>query len=382
MPISISVYSQQQLSNQNVTTASDLARATPSLSTDTRFGPDNSSFSIRGFTQEIRTSPSVGVFFDDVVAPRGGGAGTTSGDGAGPGDYFDLQNVQVLKGPQGTLQGRNTTGGDVLLVPNRPTDTLGGYIEQSFGNLDMERTQGVLNVPVSDSVRARVGFDRETRDGYENNVTGIGPSTFGDIDYYAFRASIDADITPELNNYTIATYSHSSNNGTIGQVFACNPAGGQNPLYGNGFLGATCAQAARTQSRDFWDVENTMPRSGIPERDMADHQHDDLGRDARPDDQEYCLIRAGPVGSAEPDLRRQFYGRADLSRNADGQSARPAGYLDQFLPAGRVQRGRPGDNVGRAAISRDRPERQAALAGRLLFRAEQPPGSERVQFRK
>ena len=70
VPISISVYSQQQLSNQNVTTASDLARATPSLSTDTRFWPDNSSFSIRGFTQEIRTSPSVGVFFDDVVAPR------------------------------------------------------------------------------------------------------------------------------------------------------------------------------------------------------------------------------------------------------------------------------------------------------------------------
>ncbi len=259
VPISISVYNQEQINNQNVTTASDLARATPALSSDTRFGPDNSSFSIRGFTQEIRTSPSVGVFFDDVVAPRGGGAGTTSGDGAGPGDYFDLQNVQVLKGPQGTLFGRNTTGGDVLLVPNRPTDTLGGYIEQSFGNLDMERTQGVLNVPISDNVRARVGFDRETRDGYENNVTDIGPSTFGDINYYAFRAAIDADITPTLNNYTVATYSYSSNNGTIGQIFACNPAGGQNPLYGTGFLGATCAQAARTQSRDFWDVENTMP---------------------------------------------------------------------------------------------------------------------------
>jgi iron complex outermembrane receptor protein len=259
VPISISVYSQQQLSNQNVVNASDLARATPGLSTDTRFGPDNSSFSIRGFTQEIRTSPSVGVFFDDVVAPRGGGAGTTSGDGAGPGDYFDLQNVQVLKGPQGTLFGRNTTGGDVLLVPNRPTDELGGYIEQSFGNLDMERTQGVVNVPVSDTVRARLGFDRETRDGYENNVTNIGPSTFGDIDYYAIRASIDADITPEINNYTVATYSYSSNNGTIGQVFACNPAGGQNPLYGPGFLGATCPQALRTQSRDYWDVENTLP---------------------------------------------------------------------------------------------------------------------------
>lgn len=259
VPISISVYSQEQLSHQNIVNASDLARATPSLSTDMRFGPDNSSFSVRGFTQEIRTSPSVGVFFDDVVAPRGGGAGTTSGDGAGPGDYFDLQNVQVLKGPQGTLFGRNTTGGDVLLVPNRPTDSFGGYLEETAGNLNLQRTQGVINIPVIDQVRVRLGFDQETRDGYENNVTNIGPSTFGDVNYYALRAAVDADITPQLNNYTIATYSYSDNNGTIGQVFACNPSGALDPLYGPGFLGATCAQAARTQSRNFWDVENTMP---------------------------------------------------------------------------------------------------------------------------
>jgi iron complex outermembrane recepter protein len=259
VPISISVYSQAQISQQNVVTASDLARNTPSLSTDTRFGPDLSSFSIRGFTQEIRTSPSVGVFFDDAVAPRGGGAGTTAGDGAGPGDYFDLQNVQVLKGPQGTLFGRNTTGGDVLLVPNRPTDNLGGYIEQSFGNLDLERTQGVLNVPISDNLRARVGFDRETRDGYLNNVTGIGPSTFNDVDYYAFRAAIDYDITPELNNYTVATYSNSNNNGTIGQIFACNPAGGQNPFFGPSFLNAGCLQAARQSKLGPWDVQNSFP---------------------------------------------------------------------------------------------------------------------------
>ncbi len=259
VPISISVYSQQQISNQNVTTASDLAKNTPSLSTDTRFGPDLSSFSIRGFTQEIRTSPSVGVFFDDAVAPRGGGAGTTAGDGAGPGDYFDLQNVQVLKGPQGTLFGRNTTGGDVLLVPNRPSDTFGGYIEQSAGNLDMERTQGVLNVPISDNLRARVGFDRETRDGYLNNVTGIGPSSFNDVNYYAFRAAIDYDITPELNNYTVATYSNSNNNGTIGQVFACNPAGGQNPFFGPAFLNVACPQAARQAKLGPWDVQNSFP---------------------------------------------------------------------------------------------------------------------------
>jgi iron complex outermembrane receptor protein len=259
VPISVTVYTQQQLSNQNIVNASDLAKQTTSLSTDTRFGQDNSSFSIRGFTQEIRTTSSVGVFFDDVVAPRGGGAGTTAGDGAGPGDYFDLQNVQVLKGPQGTLFGRNTTGGDVLLTPNRPTDQLGGYIEDTVGNLDLERIQGVINAPITDNLRVRLGFDRETRDGYENNVSGIGPSTFGDVNYYALRLGIDADITPELNNYTVATYSNSDNNGTLGQIFACNPAGGQSPFFGPTFLNAACAQVARQQKLGFFDVQNAFP---------------------------------------------------------------------------------------------------------------------------
>jgi iron complex outermembrane recepter protein len=257
VPISVSVYSQQQLSNQNVVNASDLAKQTTSLSTDTRFGLDNSSFSIRGFTQEIRTTPSVGVFFDDVVEPRGGGAGTTAGDGAGPGDYFDLQNVQVLKGPQGTLFGRNTTGGDVLLVPNRPTDQFGGYIEESAGNLDLERTQAVINAPLADNVRVRLGFDQETRDGFENNVTDIGPKTFGNVNYWALRLGIDVDITPQINNYTVASYSNSSNNGTIGQIFYCSPTGGQIPFFGPAFLNA-CSQVAKQQQLGFYDVQNSF----------------------------------------------------------------------------------------------------------------------------
>lgn len=222
VPISISVFNQQQLSNRNIVTASDLATYTPSLSTNSRFGSDNSSFAIRGFVQDQGTAPSVGVYFADVVALRAA-SGTTVGNGAGVGAYFDLANVQVLKGPQGTLFGRNTTGGAVLLVPQKPTGRLEGYIEGSVGNYDLRRVQAVVNVPVMDTLRVRLGVDRQTRDGYLINHSGIGPRDFSDVDYTALRLSIVADLTPNLENYTVLTYSKSNTNGFLPRLTASLP---------------------------------------------------------------------------------------------------------------------------------------------------------------
>ena len=255
VPISITVFSQQSLSDKNIVTSSDLAAYTPSLSSDTRFGSDNSTFAIRGFTQEIRTTPSVGVYFDEVVAPVGGGHGTPAGDGAGAGDFFDLQNVQVLKGPQGTLFGRNTTGGAILLVPQKPTSDFGGYLEGSYGDYGMQRIQGVINLPLNDRMRLRLGVDEQTRDGYLNNISGIGPSHFGDVSYYTLRASFDWDITSDLENLTVARFSHSQNDGTLQQVGACNPTSELGAV-----LSAFCEpEVARLHGKGFWAVDNPFP---------------------------------------------------------------------------------------------------------------------------
>src|SRR3984893_5653163 len=189
VPISITVFNQQQLEDRNIVNPQDLAAYVPSLSANTNFGSENSSFAIRGFVQDIGTAPSVGVYFGDVVAPRGASNGIPAGDGAGPGSFFDLQNVQVLKGPQGTLFGRNTTGGAVLLVPQKPTHNLEGYTEASAGNYDLKRAQGIINVPFGERARARFGVDYQRRDGYFRNVSGIGPDRLGDLEYISGRAS-------------------------------------------------------------------------------------------------------------------------------------------------------------------------------------------------
>ena len=69
------------------------------------------------------------------------------------GSFMDLENTQVLKGPQGTLFGRNTTGGAVILVPKKPTDKLEGYVEATAGDYDLMRGQAVLNLPLADTFK-------------------------------------------------------------------------------------------------------------------------------------------------------------------------------------------------------------------------------------
>lgn len=233
----------------------------PSLTSNTQFGPEKSTFAIRGFTQEGKTAPSVGVYLADVIAPRSNG-GTTSGNGAGVGSFMDLQDVQVLKGPQGTLFGRNTTGGAILLVPAKPTQKLEGWLQGSVGDYNMHRVEGMLNVPLSDTFRVRGAFDWNQRDGYLKNISGIGPSSLGNTDYFAGRISIVGDLTPNLENYTIASYSNSHNRGVVPKLFTCDtPAqaaltGGLASL----FQPNACAQLAKQNAAGgYWDVQNSDP---------------------------------------------------------------------------------------------------------------------------
>ena len=260
VPISITVYNQQQLDNRNVTTATDLATYTPSLASNNRFGADKASFSIRGFSMLETTSPTVGVYFADVVSPRAA-AGTASGNGAGPGAFFDLQNVQVLKGPQGTLFGRNTTGGAILLVPQKPTDRLEGFVEGTLGNYDLWRVQAVINVPLSDTFRVRLGVDRQKREGYLNNKSGIGPDHFGDSNYFAARLSMVGDLTPDLENYLVARYARSDTNGIMFRMAGCNRTIPASTTRTGTFAPAACRQLDRQAARGdgFYDVENIVP---------------------------------------------------------------------------------------------------------------------------
>ena len=260
VPISISIYSQQQISNRNIVMAADLATYTPSLSVRQQFGPERASFSIRGFNQDLSTAPTVGVYFADVVGVRAEN-GTVTGNSVGAGAFMDLQNVQVLKGPQGTLFGRNTTGGAILVVPNKPNGELGGWVEGQGGNFGLKRVQAVINVPLSDTFNIRASFDRNHRDGYMINRSGIGPKDYNNINYFAARFGILAQLTPDLENYTVANYSNSFGHGYGTRMVACE----RDPAKRTGLLFLTaqagCDQIDRQAAAGDgpFDIESSAP---------------------------------------------------------------------------------------------------------------------------
>jgi len=280
VPVSVSILSSEEITNNGISAARDIATYTPGLTASTRFGNDQTSFTLRGFTQEQRTTATVGVYFADVVSPRGNGV-FTGGDGAGPGQMFDLENIQVLKGPQGTLFGRNTSGGAVLLTPTKPKDRFEGYLEGTVGDYNRYRVQGVLNLPVSDTFRVRFSLDRDKRDGYLKN---IGFATkydedMGSTDYWAFRASAVWDITPDLENYTVGYYVDSKSSGAIPGIERCFDVRNgvrveSTPGVGDGMSNAraagffpsgqrACDQITREAAAGgFWTVSNANPEAG------------------------------------------------------------------------------------------------------------------------
>ncbi|MFA7586035.1 MAG: TonB-dependent receptor, partial [Novosphingobium sp.] len=267
VPISITVLSNETLANNNITSAKDITTYTPGLVAQGRYGNDAVAFTIRGFSQEQRTTATVGTYFGDVVQPRGSGA-SQGGDGAGPGQLFDLENVQVLKGPQGTLQGRNSTGGAVLLVPKKPTDRFEGYVEGSLGNYDLRRVQAVVNVPVMDTLRLRFGVDRNKRDGYLKNVGNLGDGPHGadmaNTNYWAARFSAVADLSPDVENHTIISYVNSKTAPSIPKIIKAYGAiaPGTGFPFGNPCSltarSLQCDQVAREAGAGGWAVSNSL----------------------------------------------------------------------------------------------------------------------------
>ena len=167
---------------------------------------------------------AVQAYLNDVPLPVADNQGDLSG---GPGMFLDLEAVQVLKGPQGTLFGRNATGGAVLFQTARPTSRFGGRVRLTYGTHDAREIEGVINLPlIDDRLMVRVAGMRQLRDGY-TRVFGIPGQPNGvdadNRDTWAVRATVLMRPTNWLEDLTILTVSQFEDRGTPQHMSAIRP---------------------------------------------------------------------------------------------------------------------------------------------------------------
>src|SRR3954467_7595193 len=171
VPISITALNQADLDKLNVKTIEDLKYVSPSVYiAPTAFRQDALNITIRG--QRNFDAPSGGVnpglSFDTASAVYKDGVYYARALGL-TGSLFDLDNVAVLKGPQGTLVGRNTTGGAILYNSRTPEPDFGGYVQATVGDYGRAGLQGAINVPLDETLFLRVALNSENQKGYINN---------------------------------------------------------------------------------------------------------------------------------------------------------------------------------------------------------------------
>lgn len=162
--LAIQVLSSEELERSNPTQITDLNTMVPGLQIGT--GGNSPQIYIRGvgdFAASALSNPAVAVNIDGVYVGRPQGVNSL---------FYDLERIEVLKGPQGTLYGRNASGGAINLISRRPEIGYAeGYIDLTYGNFDTKQLVGALNVPLGDTLAARLAVTAIDRDGYLSDGT-------------------------------------------------------------------------------------------------------------------------------------------------------------------------------------------------------------------
>jgi iron complex outermembrane receptor protein len=218
VPISITAFGAQQLEERQIHTEADLQSETPGLTIRQTSSQNQFNYSIRGQSVDAfsGSSPGVLAYIDDLQV-----SATT----ATP--FFDLQSVQVLKGPQGTLFGRNATGGAILYETQKPTDRFGGYVSARLGNFDTQEIQGAVNLPlIDDKVLLRISGLTGSSQGYVRNL--YDGARFGGDDRTVGRVGLTLKPIYGLVSTTTYQYGHFGGTNAPSELYSVNACGSTN----------------------------------------------------------------------------------------------------------------------------------------------------------
>jgi iron complex outermembrane receptor protein len=227
VPVAITAISGSELDDRHLVDTADLRELSPSLNVSGQLR-DDAQFFIRGQGPGVINAgqhnfTSVATYFDEVPTLI-----------SGPGVFFDLANVQVLKGPQGTLFGRNTTGGAVLFTPAKPTQDFEGDVKLTAGNYADREAEAFVNLPLIDNILSlRVAGDFAKRGGFTQNV--ITGQYLDDRDFSSWRVSLRWTPIDGLDNTLVFDGRNINQNGSSAILRAVNPNAVLSPNFWSSF---------------------------------------------------------------------------------------------------------------------------------------------------
>jgi len=198
--ISITAFNGEQLRQAGVRDSKDILRVAPGVLLDsTASGGLSSNLTIRGVSQSDYSSNQESpnsIYIDDVYLASSSAASFP---------IYDLERVEILRGPQGTLFGRASSGGLAHFISRGPTDTMEGFGEIGYGRFNSIHAEGAISGPLSDTVRGRLSGRFEDADGWWKNANPNGQDTF-ETKFFGLRGQLEVDMSEQLVANLIVSY--------------------------------------------------------------------------------------------------------------------------------------------------------------------------------
>ena len=335
-PVAVTAFTGEQLQQIGVVDAIGISNVVPNVTIGTDESRDAIFVNIRGISQSERrntSDPTTAFYVDGALVPRMSGINAY---------FYDVDRVEILRGPQGTLYGRNSTSGVVNVISNKPDpEALGGDIQVGYGNYDAVDVTGALNVPFSDSFGARVAFTWNERDGYRDNGPLVADGD--DLDDIGVRGHLLWELSDSTSLLFSADYYEHKGVGTVEASVPCPELGCNIPV------APDPAKANPLNTEGYRDDSDTNFKielnHSFPFADLTfigsyrDHE-----RDYRVDaDGSGASVFLPPAGRLVPITARideqmqseSFSGELRLNSNSDGRLQWILGgfYLDEDIEA-------------------------------------------------